>query len=228
MGQVHEPEAIKHEGSLVLVPFTRRSPITERFYSSACFQYFAPSGFQALPVPIGFQAQMPVFEDLCPGGRSKAASPPRVAQEVVIVPALKLVYIEMRKAGSSTIRRLLDRLTPNHKRPNFFTCGGAEVPSSCGVGYHHRPVKGTFHDPSDNKTWTRCSSMCLDPTKLHQYFVFSFTRHPVERFYSAWQQWLSYGKTGESYRYPPSYRQLSLTPQIGPEIQPGPFPTLCP
>ena len=122
--QVRELDALDMGSAVVVVPFNRRQPTTKRFYSPTCSLYFAVNHSSRPIVPAAFQTQMPVFEDLCPGGRTQSVKPERAAHEVVIIPALKLIYIEIQKAASSTIRKLLDRFAPHHKRPNFFTCGG--------------------------------------------------------------------------------------------------------
>lgn len=46
-------------------------------------------------------------EDFCRGGRGQAMTPPHDTQEVVVIKEYRLVYVEVRKAASSTIRGAL-------------------------------------------------------------------------------------------------------------------------
>lgn len=88
------------------------------------------------------------------------------ANEVVVNHKYKFVYLEVRKAYSSTIRNILSKFF----RSDFFWCRNEEHDVNC-LG-----IKG------------RCSSMCLSKGTVRDYLIFTFVRNPVERFYSAVKQ----------------------------------------
>ena len=113
-------------------------------------------GGRALPVRA-------VRESRCAGGRGNSTTPPHAAQEVVVVPELKLVWLVNRKAASSTIRAALTR----HFDAYWTKCGDVLDVGACGV------LGG------------RCSTLCLTAEQIDTYFFFAFVRDPAERFYSA-------------------------------------------
>ena len=90
---------------------------------------------------------------------------PHSANEVFISREHKLVYLEVRKAASSTIRRLLR---------DYFQASWLCNEST-------RRLNCTVFDG-------RCSTLCLTEAELNEYFIFSFVRNPLDRFYSAYQQ----------------------------------------
>lgn len=105
-------------------------------------------------------------EDNCKGG-VRDVIPRHVAQDILIIPELKLVYLEVRKAGSSSIRAFFS------KRYN--------------TSFDHCPP--SFHDSRCNGPFetlnSRCSSLCLNDTIIQDYFIFSVVRDPMARFYSS-------------------------------------------
>ena len=94
----------------------------------------------------------------------------RGASVVVPMPSVGMVYLEVRRAASETIRAALNLFFG----ANWSTCG----PQSCGG-----------RTPFDR----RCNSFCL-PTFARSLgrplFTFSFVRHPVERYYSGLEVYL--------------------------------------
>ena len=103
----------------------------------------------------------------------RGCHPPQVSESkatsaslVVLVPELRIAYIENRKAASTVIRQLL-RVAFN---ASYFSCGDNPVPPRC-----------SFTEPLG----MRCTSKCLSIADVAEYFFFSFVRHPVERFFSA-------------------------------------------
>ena len=92
------------------------------------------------------------------------------AQDIVVVPRFRLVYVVVRKAASSTIHWVLATLF----NASVSRCGDRGVPATCGVSGRRSPA--------------RCSTLCLDNATLRSYFFFSFVRPPKDRFYSAFEQ----------------------------------------
>lgn len=151
----------------------------ERWYSPQCVQHFNKS------VPLRVDGAWPrtnprrtTREDLCQGGREKSVWPQHRAQDIVIVKELKMVYVENRKAASSSIRHLLSKYFHSNWK---WSCRGA--PQACRI------------------IDKRCSSECLNADELKDYFFFSFVRDPMDRFYSALKEglvmWNAHHPAGE-------------------------------
>ena len=104
------------------------------------------------------------MEDLC-GARTEIVG--HNGQEVVLIPHLKLAYIEIRKCASERLRNIF----ANIFKADYNTCGGRVVPRKCGS---HRA--------------RRCTTLCLLPEDIRSYFFFTFVRHPLARFYSGYLQ----------------------------------------
>ena len=66
----------------------------------------------------------------CPEGRLafQRISQHPSGQEVVLVPELRIAYVEVRKCGSATIRSALATAF----NASFLSCGGRAVPEQCG------------------------------------------------------------------------------------------------
>lgn len=135
----------------------------QRWYSPECVQHFDKT------VPLRVNGTWPrtnprrtTREDFCQGGRAASVRPRHKAQDIVIVKELRMVYVENRKAASSSIRHLLSKYFHSNWK---WSCKG--MPEACRV------------------IDRRCSSECLDADQLQDYFFFSFVRDPMERFYSA-------------------------------------------
>ena len=143
-----------------------------RWQSSACRAFYEK--------PASPASLMATLEDRCESGR-RETKPFHVAQEVTLVPKLKLAYVTVRKAASTTIGHLL------HKIAGGF--GGKE---KCGRrGSAKRIGQCTAH-PDMNHWWHGlCNSLCLDEHDLSTYYFFSFVRSPLSRFYSSFAQMLS-------------------------------------
>lgn len=138
--------------------------LLERWYSPDCMQWFVLDKVE--PVRGGAWdtvAQRITREDLCKGGRRDSVDPAHSANEIVVVHELRMVYVEVRKSASSTIRSALHK----YYRAGYDTCGGTTVSDQC-KGVH-----------------ARCTSECLSGKQLQDYFFFSFVRDPTERFYSS-------------------------------------------
>lgn len=85
---------------------------------------------------------------------------------VLLVPHLRIAYVEVRKAASETIRGSLSHFFNTTTR----TCGdGFKDASRCGLILYRRPY---------------CTHQCVTPEMARSYFWFSFVRDPVERYYS--------------------------------------------
>ena len=149
------------------------------WHSERCTQFYAsrrPAGAAAtLPVtvtgaatPLRVRAELTTTaEDMCAVGRNIVTPMNNVpATEVVLIPSLELAYIEMRKCGSETIRELLHHVF----NATYLTCGLGPVPADCSKWDH------------------RCTTYCLSHALANQYFFFTFVRHPIARFYSAYRQ----------------------------------------
>lgn len=147
--------------------------LAERWHSDACATTHATAAGACAAVDTAEEAcalvprapfQRNVRESACPGGRGNSTTPPHAAQEVVIVPELRIVWIVNRKAASSLLRALFTR----HFDAYWTKCGDRrEVAASCAV------IGG------------RCSSLCLSMEEVRNYFFVAFVRDPTDRFYSA-------------------------------------------
>jgi len=124
--------------------------------------------------------------DMCPNGRdSLRGSVWREtayrAQDIVVVPQFRLVYLVVRKAASSAIQRVLATLF----NASTSRCGDRLVPLECGVSSQRSPA--------------RCSTLCLDNATLQRFFFYSFVRDPEDRFYSAFEQALVHASSTYSH-----------------------------
>lgn len=151
----------------------------ERWYSPQCVRHFDKDA--AMSAEGAWPRTLPrrtTREDLCQGGRAASVWPQHRAQDIVIVKELKMVYIENRKAASSSIRHLLSKYFHSNWK---WSCRGA--PEACRI--------------IDN----RCSSECLSADQLQDYFFFTFVRDPLDRFYSGLKEglvmWNSHHIDGE-------------------------------
>lgn len=111
----------------------------------------------------GNDTQLHVLEDLHEGGRMGSTG--QKAQEVVVSHEYKFVYVEVRKAASSTIRLMLKQVFDTDY---YSWC--RQSSKGCKV----------FH--------SRCSSLCLSASELTDYLFFTFVREPVGRFIAAYRQ----------------------------------------
>jgi hypothetical protein len=113
------------------------------------------------PKPRPFWA----FEDTHPFGRLHSVDIP--AQEVIVSDRYKFVYVMNRKAASSTIYQILEQVFGANVDWCFGRCKW--LPVCGGIGW-------------------RCSSRALNQTHLQDYFIFSFVRDPVDRWFAAYAQ----------------------------------------
>lgn len=120
-----------------------------------------PTGRERLHLP-----QYRAHEDICPNGRSHR-NDGSIGQEVLLVPSLRVAYIEVRKCASETIRAALAHAF----EANLSRCGDRLVDESCGL---YKPL--------------RCGVGCLQSWEVKDYFFFTFVRHPISRFYSSFFQ----------------------------------------
>lgn len=140
----------------------------ERWYSPQCMQHFNKD--VAMTADGAWPRTLPrrtTREDLCRGGRAASVVPQHQAQDIVIVKELRMVYVENRKAASSSIRHLLSKYFHSNWK---WSCRGAS--EACRI------------------IDMRCSSECLSADELKDYFFFSFVRDPMDRFYSALKEGL--------------------------------------
>jgi hypothetical protein len=91
-------------------------------------------------------------EDLCTTGRH-VVYPWHAASEVVLIPALQLGYIVVRKCGSTTVLRAIEAAFDSDQ----YHCGAAAAASHC----------STFRMP-DTRGY-RCSTACLDERTVSNY-----------------------------------------------------------
>lgn len=142
------------------------SNLVDNWYSPSCINFYT----KVSPARDAIRGNMPqrsALEDSCRGARFGSVVPHKMANEIVLVPELKIAYVINLKTSSTTIRSMLDHFWGR----NYQTCGLSKVPANCTVYY------------------TRCGSLCLQDAQvdaqIEDYFFFSFVRDPVERFYSS-------------------------------------------
>jgi len=121
----------------------------------------SPTGLERMHLP-----QYRAHEDICPNGRSHRDDG-SIGQEVLLVPSLRVAYIDVRKCASETIRGALAHTFG----ATVHRCGDRLVDESCGLFM-----------PS------RCGVGCLQSWEVQNYFFFTFVRHPISRFYSSFFQ----------------------------------------
>jgi hypothetical protein len=153
-----------------------------QFRASACSDFYADQ----IPKNSGtthnrdarLQPQIKAYEDRCDGGRAAAAWPVHVAQEMVVIYPLNIIYIEVRKASSTTLRSAFANIFHSHYE-------------NCNKPGYSVPRRG----PGGCMYGKRCTTFCLNETHMPNYedlinnfFTFTFVRDPVERFYSSWIQ----------------------------------------
>lgn len=143
-----------------------RSPACQRFYADRLPEVVVERFERASDAQIPLRTM--TLEDLHLHGRGAAMHPAHLANEVVVSHEYKFVYVEVRKAASSTIRAILSK----HFNVDFMdtNCAGNATGKAC------RVLGG------------RCSTLCLTENIVNNYLIFSFVRDPVERFYSSFKQ----------------------------------------
>ena len=147
-----------------------------RWQSSACRAFYEK--------PASPASLMATLEDRCESGR-RETKPFHVAQEVTLVPTLKLAYVTVRKAASTTIEHVLRKIAVGF--------GGPGGKKKCGGRGSPKGRQCTAH-PDMNDWWHGlCNSLCLDEHDLSTYYFFSFVRSPLSRFYSSFAQMLTRG-----------------------------------
>lgn len=140
------------------------SPLCREFYSShiPLVQYSTSTDD---PQPPSRQRPFWAFEDTHPFGRQHSIDIP--AQEAIVSDRYKFVYVMNRKAASSTIYQILEQVFGANVDWCFGRCQW--LPVCGGIGW-------------------RCSTKALNQTHLKDYFVFSFVRHPISRWFAAYAQ----------------------------------------
>lgn len=128
------------------------------------------------------QPQIAVLEALHSFGRKQIQ---KGAQEIVVNHKYKFVYVEVRKAASTSIRRFLKQAFD----ADFYH--GCAATNECLIF---------------NK---RCSSLCLNKQILQDYFFFTFVRNPANRFLAAYKQLRGHKKRIES-NYTKDMREVLL------------------
>eukprot|EP00890_Picochlorum_soloecismus_P003919 jgi/Picsp_1/4528/NSC_06749-R1_predicted protein [Ostreococcus lucimarinus CCE9901] len=96
-----------------------------------------------------------------------AMEPHHPANEIVVNDEFKFVYVEVRKSGSSSIRKILNE---------YFNSSFNGCPNSIPRNDSCLVIGG------------RCSTLCLTEDHVEQYYFFSFVRNPEDRFYSGYKE----------------------------------------
>lgn len=122
---------------------------------------------------VRLQPTIDTREDTCTRSPSSMHRRTHETTSVVLVPSLRIAYVEILKGASSTVRQMLSSAF----KANYDTCGGRTLPpyvkdaaTSCGT------------QSGDDRM--RCTTSCLTPSEVEEYFFFSFMRDPIERFLS--------------------------------------------
>ena len=176
-----EMKAVAPVCYLLLFASASASNLVHHWYSRSCRRFFSNRSYAdnradvnepLLPTPSDrYKLEQTVTaEDLCRAGR-QVVHPVHAANEVVLLPQLRLGYVEVRKCASETVRRALAEVF----NATWYRCGDAAVTSSCGVVH-------------DSLGGLRCSTLCLDRRAVQDYYFFTFVRDPLSRFYSAFLQ----------------------------------------
>ena len=148
-----------------------------RWQSSACRAFYQK--------PASSMSLMTTLEDRCESGR-RETKPFHVAQEVILVRELKLAYVTVRKAASTTIGSILNLLAKQtggfHSSASKFICQDG-----------HKASGRQCTAETEMNTWwhSLCNTLCLDKRTLSTYYFFSFVRSPLSRFYSSFAQMLT-------------------------------------
>jgi hypothetical protein len=166
------PVAVKVAAPIDPLPVPDRAlhPSMQSWYSSTCQNFYKrplieKTGAYALSSGPS-AATTAVAEDEFYLGRAFATDQVHPANEVTISTEHRFVYVEVRKAASSSIRKLLQR----HFNATWRCPGPAAA---------RRPGCLAFD---------RCSTLCLTPEELDGYFFFSMVRDPLSRFFSGFKQ----------------------------------------
>ena len=133
----------------------------QQWYSTACKCFYKCEQENS-------SLQRRVAEDLFPGGRKggyRHGRDKHTANEIVLIHEYKLAYLVVRKAGCTTVRKLLKHLF------------GYTMRNSC-----------MKHDRQISDALGRCGTDVLSSEIVQSYFFFTFVRDPIEPFYSGPQQ----------------------------------------
>ena len=108
--------------------------------------------------------------------------PTHMATEISVLSDQRMVFVDNKKAGSTTIANLIrDHFFPDNPK-RFDTLGrvGSKGSTTCdGAANDNR---GSYCAIYSMKA---CSTICLSPPTLESHVIFAFVRDPVERFWSA-------------------------------------------
>ena len=156
---------------IVAAAQTRSQRRLERLYHSSCLNYYSESempstwkwwwslspGLVSSSTAYARGHELPLVttrEESCLRGT-----------ELIILPKFKIIYVVVKKAASSTIRRFFN---------TFFQM----------LPYEHGEFLCREHER--NVTTARlCNIHHVDPEVINSYFIFSISREPIARFYSA-------------------------------------------
>lgn len=155
-------------GRAEVVAPPRRHPSVESWHSPACQNFYKqPKNNEDTNVLYALASgPTAVAEDGFALGRAFATDQPHPANEVTVSEQHQFVYVEVRKAASSTVRKIMQR----HFNATW-RCPGPPAARATGC-----------------RAFGRCSTLCLTPEELNGYFFFSFVREPLSRFYSGYKQ----------------------------------------
>eukprot|EP00286_Rhodomonas_abbreviata_P011234 CAMPEP_0181332050 /NCGR_PEP_ID=MMETSP1101-20121128/24861_1 /TAXON_ID=46948 /ORGANISM="Rhodomonas abbreviata, Strain Caron Lab Isolate" /LENGTH=735 /DNA_ID=CAMNT_0023441617 /DNA_START=11 /DNA_END=2218 /DNA_ORIENTATION=+ len=149
------------------------SPTCQEFYKTATSDRARQEWYikaKALNLTHIMNPPQKVLESFAPGGRGRAVAGHPGPNEIVVSDKYKFVYVNVRKSASTSSMKVLKDV--------FGATWGLKGKSRADC-----PVK----KGCQRYGW-RCTSTCLDRQHLEGYFVFTFVRHPVERFYSSLKQ----------------------------------------
>jgi len=146
--------------------FTRSIETVDHWNSPKCQNFYSKS----IMSETDNRSKLPRLlsrEDFSTLGRHGASlKAPHFANEAVISDTYKFVYIVVRKAASSTMLSVLRQL-------------GATT-RSC-IMRRNCTIFAEFRDE-------RCTTLCLEPNAVRDYYFFTFVRNPISRFPSAIKQ----------------------------------------
>jgi len=159
------------------------APAPEVLLQVAAVAYPPPSDMSGFPTARSTLPFMTSLEDRCKRGRDFSSTGPKIANEIIIIHELKLIYLITRKTACSTLRSAIDHTF----RVSMTNCG---CPARNGC-----------------KFMGRCTAACLSQQLVEEYFIFAVVRDPITRCPSQLRQasivrhWSNFEKSGAAVRH---------------------------